>query len=94
MTLDVYADLFNDDLDELSERMGEMLARENVGKMWAKEVSRAAGLSWEYGCVLFSGGVESHRRHLHWTAVSIVCRGDFSYRSPSRNKQPLVCVML
>lgn len=42
MTLDVYADLFDDDLDELSERMGEMLARENVGKMWAKEVSRAA----------------------------------------------------
>ena len=36
MTLDVYADLFDDDLDELSERMGEMLARENVGKMWAK----------------------------------------------------------
>lgn len=37
MTLDVYADLFDDDLDELSERMGEMLARENVGKMWAKK---------------------------------------------------------
>ena len=32
----------DDDLDELSERMGEMLARENVGKMWANEVSRAA----------------------------------------------------
>lgn len=42
MTLDVYADLFDDDLDELSELMGEMLARENVGKMWANEVSRAA----------------------------------------------------
>lgn len=42
VVVDVYADLFDDDLDELSERMGEMLARENVGKMWANEVSRAA----------------------------------------------------
>lgn len=32
MTLDVYADLFDDDLDELSERMGGLLFR----GMWAK----------------------------------------------------------
>lgn len=42
MTLDVYADLFADDLDDLAERMGELLLRENVGKMWAKEISEAA----------------------------------------------------
>lgn len=35
MTLDVYADLFDDDLDELSERMGGLLFSRNVGKMWA-----------------------------------------------------------
>lgn len=45
MTLDVYADLFDDDLDELSERMGEMLARENVGKMWAKIEPRLAAVT-------------------------------------------------
>ncbi|PJM79966.1 tyrosine-type recombinase/integrase [Bifidobacterium scaligerum] len=42
MTLDVYADLFDDDLDALAERMGELLLQENVGKMWAKTVSEAA----------------------------------------------------
>ena len=36
MTLDVYADLFDDDLDDLSERMGGLLFSKNVGKMWAK----------------------------------------------------------
>lgn len=35
MTLDVYADLFDDDLDALGEAMGELLLK-NVGKMWAK----------------------------------------------------------
>ena len=35
MTLDVYADLFDDDLDALSEAMSDLLLRENVGKMWA-----------------------------------------------------------
>lgn len=35
MTLDTYADLFDDDLDDLSAAMSDMLARENVGKMWA-----------------------------------------------------------
>ena len=33
MTLDVYADLFDDDLDALSEAMSDLLLRENVGKM-------------------------------------------------------------
>lgn len=42
MTLDVYADLFDDDLDELSARMGDMLLRENVGKMWANNVCEAS----------------------------------------------------
>lgn len=36
MTLDTYADLFDDDLDDLSAAMSDMLARENVGKMWAE----------------------------------------------------------
>ncbi|TPF96832.1 integrase [Bifidobacterium sp. UTCIF-39] len=42
MTLDVYADLFDDDLDSLGEELGRMLVRGNVGKMWADGVSRAA----------------------------------------------------
>ncbi|KFI92481.1 phage integrase family protein [Bifidobacterium saguini DSM 23967] len=42
MTLDVYADLFADDLDELSERMGELLLREGVPKMCPNDVSEAA----------------------------------------------------
>ncbi|MBM6981180.1 MAG: site-specific integrase [Bifidobacterium thermophilum] len=36
MTLDVYADLFDDDLDVLADRMSDMLAAESVGKMWAE----------------------------------------------------------
>lgn len=36
MTLDVYADLFDEDLDDLSERMGGLLFSQDVGKMWAK----------------------------------------------------------
>lgn len=35
MTLDVYADLFDDDLDGLASAMTAMLSREDVGKMWA-----------------------------------------------------------
>lgn len=35
MTLDVYADLFDDDLDPVSERLDEGLSRTVVGKMWA-----------------------------------------------------------
>lgn len=42
MTLDTYADLFEADLDKLGERMGEMLLRESVGKMWADDTAEAA----------------------------------------------------
>ena len=38
MTLDVYADLFDEDLDDLSERMGGLLFSRDVGKMWAQTV--------------------------------------------------------
>lgn len=41
MTLDVYADLFDEDLDDLSERMGGLLFSQDVGKMWAQSVSSA-----------------------------------------------------
>lgn len=36
MTLDTYADLFDDDLDRLSQSMGDLLFTKNVGKMWAQ----------------------------------------------------------
>ncbi|NMN02669.1 integrase [Bifidobacterium sp. DSM 109963] len=44
MTLDTYADLFDDDLDSLSQSMDDLLFSQNVGKMWAnnggeKEIS-------------------------------------------------------
>jgi integrase len=42
MTLDTYADLFDDDLDSLSDSMSQMLLRENVGRMWANEVGEAS----------------------------------------------------
>jgi integrase len=35
MTLDVYSDLFDDDLDAVAGRLNEGLARTDVGKMWA-----------------------------------------------------------
>src|SRR6187402_1250698 len=35
MTLDVYADLFDDDLDLVAGRLNEGLARTSVGKVWA-----------------------------------------------------------
>lgn len=41
MTLDTYADLFDDDLDEVAERL-DTRARENVGEMWAETASGAA----------------------------------------------------
>lgn len=37
MTLDVYADLFDDDLDAVSESMNRLLIDANVGNMWARE---------------------------------------------------------
>lgn len=36
MTLDVYADLFDDDLDPVADRLDEGLSRTVVGKMWAE----------------------------------------------------------
>ena len=42
MTLDVYADLFDDDLDDLSERMGGLLFSQDVGKMWAQTVENVS----------------------------------------------------
>lgn len=37
MTLDVYADLFDDDLDAVGEALSAVGAPEVVGKMWARE---------------------------------------------------------
>ena len=37
MTLDTYADLFDDDLDLVGDAMNRMLLEKNVGKMWAKK---------------------------------------------------------
>lgn len=42
MTLDTYADLFDDDLDALSESISELLLRENVGNMWADATIKAS----------------------------------------------------
>jgi integrase len=36
MTLDVYADLFDDDLDAVAGKLNEALSRTDVGKMWAE----------------------------------------------------------
>jgi integrase len=38
MTLDVYADLFDDDLDRVAARLDEGLARSNVAQLWATEL--------------------------------------------------------
>lgn len=35
MTLDVYADLFDDDLDQVAMRLDQVVSNSNVGKMWA-----------------------------------------------------------
>ena len=36
MTLDIYADLFDDDLEAVEATLHDARARENVGKMWAR----------------------------------------------------------
>ncbi|WP_167140106.1 tyrosine-type recombinase/integrase [Diaminobutyricimonas sp. TR449] len=36
MTLDTYADLFDDDLDAVADRLDEAISTANVGKLWAK----------------------------------------------------------
>ena len=41
MTLDVYADLFDDDLDALARRLDNAAALSIVGKMWANATSEA-----------------------------------------------------
>lgn len=38
MTLDVYSDLFDDDLTEVGERLDSMLSSCDVGTMWARDV--------------------------------------------------------
>jgi len=40
MTLDVYADLFDDDLEILSKALNDARANSDVGKMWARDDSR------------------------------------------------------
>ena len=42
MTLDVYADLFDDDLDEVGAAMDSLLLRENVAKMLPEQPASAA----------------------------------------------------
>ena len=42
MTLDVYADLFDDDLDAVGRAMDSLLLRENVAKMLSKTTASAA----------------------------------------------------
>ncbi|MDP9027204.1 MAG: tyrosine-type recombinase/integrase, partial [Actinomycetota bacterium] len=37
MTLDVYADLFDDDLDAVAARLDQALMFSSVGKMWAND---------------------------------------------------------
>ena len=36
MTLDTYADLFDDDLEAVATALHEARSRESVGKMWAQ----------------------------------------------------------
>lgn len=40
MTLDRYADLFDDDLDAVAERLEERARAESLGKNWAKLVQQ------------------------------------------------------
>jgi hypothetical protein len=37
MTLDIYADLFDDDLEAVATALHHARSRENVGKMWARD---------------------------------------------------------
>ena len=37
ITLDVYADLFDDDLEAVATALDQARARESVGEMWARE---------------------------------------------------------
>ncbi len=40
MTLDVYSDLFDDDLDDVATRLDQVLLRTNVVKMWSEALER------------------------------------------------------
>lgn len=40
MTLDIYADLFDDDLNAVSDRLDEEYERSSVGKLWADDAAR------------------------------------------------------
>jgi integrase len=42
MTLDIYADLFDDDLNAVSDRLDEAYGRSSVGKLWAEPASTEA----------------------------------------------------
>jgi hypothetical protein len=42
MTLDVYADLFEDDLEILSKALNDARANSDVGRMWARDGSTDA----------------------------------------------------
>jgi len=42
MTLDIYADLFDDDLEAVATALDQARSREIVGKMWARVGHRAA----------------------------------------------------
>jgi hypothetical protein len=37
MTLDIYADLFDDDLEAVAVALDQARSRESVGKMWAPD---------------------------------------------------------
>lgn len=49
MTLDVYADLFDDDLDGVATRLDQAATFAGVGKMWAEGLPRASGSPPEGG---------------------------------------------
>jgi len=42
MTLDIYADLFDDDLEAVATALHDARSRESVGKMWARGGDGAA----------------------------------------------------
>jgi hypothetical protein len=43
MTLDIYTDLFDDDLEAVATALDQARSRESVGKMWARRGQRPAG---------------------------------------------------
>lgn len=47
MTLDVYTDLFDDDLDAVADRLDRAVTAASVGKMWANVLPRGEGVAPE-----------------------------------------------